>query len=111
MQLQFSLVSCKIGKQMNTLVVGQYISLNLCCRKIKFNSFGAIGDKSGPLIDSCCRLWSTQANVMTSLRLHVKVVSQNHFKVNSVSVESVRTPGGILGGFQSFYVCFLPCIL
>ena len=40
--------------------------------------------------------------IMTLLRLHLKVVSPNHFKVNGVSIESVRTPGGVLGGFQSF---------
>ena len=69
---------------------------------IFFNSFGAIiGHYSRlALVDCYCRLWLTQANVMTSLTLHVKVVSLNHFKVNSVSIESARTPGGVvLEGF------------
>ena len=46
---------------------------------------------------------------MRSLRLHLKVVSLNHYKVNSVSIVSVRTPRGVLGG--SWIVClyFLPC--
>ena len=29
---------------------------------------------------------------MTSLRLHLNVVRLNHYKVNSVSIESIRTP-------------------
>ena len=48
---------------------------------------------------------------MTSLRLHLKVVSLNHYKVNSVSFVSVRTPRGNLGGFWSVYLHFVPCIL
>ena len=65
------------------------------------NSFGAIGDYSRPLVDRYCRLWSTKPHAMTSLRLHHKVVGLNHYKVNSVSIESVRTPGEVSGGFQS----------
>ena len=64
--------------------------------------FGTIGDYSRPLVDRYCRLWSTQANVMTSLRLHLKVVSLNHFKVNIVSFESIRTPGGVYGVSKVF---------
>ena len=48
---------------------------------------------------------------MTSLGLHLKVVSLNHYEVNSVSIESIRTPEGVLGVFQSVYLHFLPCIL
>ena len=40
---------------------------------------------------------------MTSLRLHLKVVSLNHYKVNSVSVESIRTPGVVLGGILNLF--------
>ena len=75
------------------------------------NSFGAIGDYSPPLVDRCCRLWSTKPHVMTSLRRHLKDVSLNHYKINSVSIESVRTPWGVLGVFQGCYLRFLSCIL
>ena len=48
---------------------------------------------------------------MTSLRLHLSDVSRNHYKVNCVSNESIRTPGAVVVGFQTLYLHFLPCIL
>ena len=41
---------------------------------------------------------------MTSLSLHLTVVRLNHYKVNSVSNESVRTPGGVLG-VSKVFIC------
>ena len=56
------------------------------------NSFAAIANYSRHLIQRYGRLWFTFPYVMTSLRLHLKVVSLNHYKVNSVYIESIRTP-------------------
>ena len=44
---------------------------------------------------------------MMSLRLHLKVVSLNHYKFNSVSIEAVRTPGGVSG--VSKFLCAFFC--
>ena len=57
------------------------------------NSFAAIANCSRHLIDCYGRLFATLPYVMTSLRLHLKVVSLNHYKVNSVYIESIRTTG------------------
>ena len=63
------------------------------------------------MVDSCCRLWSTQPHVMTSLRLYLKAVSLSHYKANSVFIEFIRTTWEVLEGFQSFYFLLSPCIL
>ena len=44
---------------------------------------------------------------MTSLRLHLKDVSLNHYKVNGVLIEFKRTSGVVLGGIPKFLFAFL----
>ena len=63
-----------------------------------FNSFGAIGDYSRPQVDI--------TSLMTSIRLHLKVVSLNHYTVNRVSIESIMEWGSFRG-FPKFLFVFL----
>ena len=76
-------------------------------QSMKINPFGAIGDYNRPLVDRYCRLWSTYHPVMTSLRLHLNIVSLNCYKVKSVFIESTRTPGGVSRRFAFLALHFV----